>query len=333
VAKPDPPRSAQRRLRRRAVGVAADAHRLGPTGHFHFRAALAAEFLVAALDARLLAPTALVLAFHGNLLAAGMGSNKGATASLDVPTADSPRGRNIAPPMASPLLDARGLTRSYRLGAATVPAVAGVSLTIHEGEFVALQGPSGSGKTTLLNLLGLLDRPDSGSLAVNGCDAAGLSENDRADLRRDRFGFVFQTFNLIPVLSAEENVEYPMALARVAARARRSRAQELLAAVGLAEKAGVRPDLLSGGQRQRVAIARALANGPAVVFADEPTANLDSRTAEEILDLMRGLCDSRRVAFLFATHDPRVVARARRVVSLHDGRVESDVPRASGTSP
>jgi putative ABC transport system ATP-binding protein len=234
--------------------------------------------------------------------------------------------------MASPLLDARGLTRSYRLGAATVPAVTGISLAIHAGEFVALQGPSGSGKTTLLNLLGLLDRPDSGSLAVDGRDAAGLSENERADLRRDRFGFVFQTFNLIPVLSAEENVEYPMALARVVAEDRRSRAQELLAAVGLADKAGVRPDLLSGGQRQRVAIARALANGPAVVFADEPTANLDSRTAEEILDLMRGLCDSRGVAFLFATHDPRVVARARRVVSLHDGRVESDVSRAEGTS-
>ena len=235
--------------------------------------------------------------------------------------------------MASPLLDARGLTRSYRLGAATVPAVTGISLAIHAGEFVALQGPSGSGKTTLLNLLGLLDRPDSGSLAVDGRDAAGLSENERADLRRDRFGFVFQTFNLIPVLSAEENVEYPMALARVAAEDRRSRARELLAAVGLADKAGVRPDLLSGGQRQRVAIARALANGPAVVFADEPTANLDSHTAEEILDLMRGLCDSRRVAFLFATHDPRVVARARRVVSLHDGRVESDVSRAAGASP
>ena len=234
--------------------------------------------------------------------------------------------------MASPLLDARGLTRSYRLGAATVPAVAGVTLAIQAGEFVALQGPSGSGKTTLLNLLGLLDRPDSGSLAVDGRDAAGLSENDRADLRRDRFGFVFQTFNLIPVLSAQENVEYPMALARVGAPDRRSRARELLAAVGLAEKAAVRPDLLSGGQRQRVAIARALANGPAVVFADEPTANLDSHTAEEILDLMRGLCDSRRVAFLFATHDPRVVARARRVVSLHDGRVESDVPRAPGAS-
>ena len=211
------------------------------------------------------------------------------------------------------------------MGAGGVTAVQDVSLTIGEAEFVALQGPSGSGKTTLLNILGLLDRPDSGSLSIAGREAADLSENDRADLRRDRFGFVFQTFNLIPVLSAQENVAYPLALAGVPAAERRIRAEELLAAVGLEQKSSVRPDLLSGGQRQRVAIARALANRPAVVFADEPTANLDSKTAEDILDLMRGLCDSRRVAFLFATHDPRVVARARRVVSLHDGRIESDV--------
>jgi len=231
---------------------------------------------------------------------------------------------------AAPLLDAKNLTRTYRVGPTLVPAVRDVSLAIAPSEFVALQGPSGSGRTTLLNLLGLLDRPDSGSLAVDGREAAGLSENDRADLRRDRFGFVFQTFNLIPVLSAAENIEYPMVLAGVPAEDRRARAGELLAAVGLAEKTGVRPDLLSGGQRQRVAIARALANGPAVVFADEPTASLDSHTADEILDLMRGLCDSRGVAFLFATHDPRVVARARRVVSLHDGRIESDAAREAG---
>jgi putative ABC transport system ATP-binding protein len=231
----------------------------------------------------------------------------------------------MTPPMDA-LLDARALTRTYRVGPTLVPAVRDVSLAIGAGEFVALKGPSGSGKTTLLNLLGLLDRPDSGSLAVAGRDAEGLSENERADLRRDRFGFVFQTFNLIPVLSAEENVEYPMVLAGVPAGARRARARELLTAVGLAEKSGVRPDLLSGGQRQRVAIARALANSPEVVFADEPTASLDSHTADEILDLMRTLCDSRRVAFLFATHDPRVVSRARRVVSLHDGKIESDGP-------
>ena len=224
-----------------------------------------------------------------------------------------------------PLVETRGLSRNYRLGASTVPALRDVTLTIGEGEFVALQGPSGSGKTTLLNLLGLLDRPDAGSVAVEGRDGESLSENARSDLRRDRFGFVFQTFNLIPVLSAEENVAYPMVIARAPADARRERARELLDAVGLAEKGGVRPDLLSGGQRQRVAIARALANRPAIVFADEPTANLDSHTAEEILDLMRGINESSGVAFLFATHDPRVVARARRVVLLHDGAIEGDV--------
>jgi putative ABC transport system ATP-binding protein len=176
-----------------------------------------------------------------------------------------------------------------------------------------------------LNLLGLLDRPDSGTVQVEGRDGESLSENARSDLRRDRFGFVFQTFNLIPVLSAEENVAYPMVIAGVPVAERRDRARRLLESVGLGEKLGVRPDLLSGGQRQRVAIARALANRPAVVFADEPTANLDSRTAEEILDLMRTINESQGVAFLFATHDPRVVARAQRVVLLHDGTIESDV--------
>jgi putative ABC transport system ATP-binding protein len=211
------------------------------------------------------------------------------------------------------------------MGAAVVPAVHGVSLAIAPGEFVALKGPSGSGKTTLLNLLGLLDRPDSGTVRIEGKDGEALSEDERSDLRRDRFGFVFQTFNLIPVLTAEENVAYPMALAGAGSKQRRGRAGELLESVGLADKRGVRPDLLSGGQRQRVAIARALANRPAVVFADEPTANLDSRTAEEILDVMREINASRRVAFLFATHDPLVVSRARRIVTLHDGAVESDV--------
>ena len=223
-----------------------------------------------------------------------------------------------------PVVAAQGVSRSYRLGAAVVPAVRDVSLTIGEGEFAALQGPSGSGKTTLLNLLGLLDRPDAGTIGIEGKEAGSLSENARSDLRRDRFGFIFQTFNLIPVLSAEENVAYPMLLAGAPAEQARGRARELLDAVGLEEKFSVRPDLLSGGQRQRVAIARALANRPSIVFADEPTANLDSRTAEETLDLMRGVCESSRVAFLFATHDPRVVARARRVIELHDGRIESD---------
>ncbi|HSS44400.1 MAG TPA: ABC transporter ATP-binding protein [Thermoanaerobaculia bacterium] len=230
----------------------------------------------------------------------------------------------MSPAANGPLISATGLAKSYRLGASLVPAVRGVSLSIAPGEFVALQGPSGSGKTTLLNLLGLLDRPDKGSIEIEGEDADALSEDARSDLRRDRFGFVFQTFNLIPVLTADENVAYPMVLAGVPAIEGRKQARELLATVGLSEKLGVRPDLLSGGQRQRVAIARALANRPALVFADEPTANLDSATAREILDLMSGLNVSRGVAFLFATHDPRVVERARRVISLSDGQIGSD---------
>jgi putative ABC transport system ATP-binding protein len=228
-------------------------------------------------------------------------------------------------PGGAPLIQATGLSRSYHLGAAIVPAIRDVSIVIAEGEFVALRGPSGSGKTTLLNLLGLLDRPDSGTVKIEGADGEALSENERSDFRRDRFGFVFQTFNLIPVLTAEENVTYPMVLARVDGAERRTRARGLLESVGLADKFAVRPDLLSGGQRQRVAIARSLANRPAVVFADEPTANLDSRTSEEILDLMRDINTQERVAFLFATHDPLVVSRARRIVTLHDGAIESDV--------
>jgi putative ABC transport system ATP-binding protein len=223
------------------------------------------------------------------------------------------------------LLSARSISKSYRLGAAEVPALHDVSLDVRPGEFIAIRGPSGSGKTTLLNLLGLLDVPDAGEVRVDDLDAADLSENAKSDLRRDRFGFVFQTFNLIPVLTSEENVAYPLALAGLPHDERRSRAGELLQAVGCADKSGVRPDLLSGGQRQRVAIARALANGPAVVFADEPTANLDSKTADEILDLMRRLNEEREVAFLFATHDPRVVERAKRIISLTDGRITEDL--------
>jgi putative ABC transport system ATP-binding protein len=227
-----------------------------------------------------------------------------------------------SPPLV--LLRARDVSKSYRLGKALVPALHEVSLDVRPSEFVAIRGPSGSGKTTLLNLLGTLDVPDAGEIRVDDVDAAELSENAKSDLRRDRFGFVFQTFNLIPVLSAEENVAYPLALAGLAADERRSRAGELLEAVGCGDKRDVRPDLLSGGQRQRVAIARALANRPDVVFADEPTANLDSKTADEILDLMRRLNEERAVAFLFATHDPRVVERAKRIISLTDGRITED---------
>ena len=223
---------------------------------------------------------------------------------------------------ATPLLSGRGLTKEYPMGAERVHALRGVDVDVHPGDFLALRGPSGSGKTTLINLLGLLDVPDNGTLLLDGRDTATLSENDRADMRRDRFGFVFQSFNLIPVLTAAENVAYPMLLKAEPPGDMQARAGELLAAVGLTGKEHVRPDLLSGGQRQRVAIARALANHPAVIFADEPTASLDSRTADTILDLMKQLNQERGVAFVLSTHDPRVVERAARVIALHDGAIE-----------
>ena len=220
------------------------------------------------------------------------------------------------------LLDGKGLTRTYRLGSVRVPALRGVDIEIRRGDFVVLQGPSGSGKTTLINLLGLLDRPDAGRLLLDGRPVSDLTEDTLADTRRDRFGFVFQTFSLVPVLSALENVEFPMALRGTPRGERRERARSVLARVGLEGKEGVRPDLLSGGERQRVAIGRAIVNGPELVLADEPTANLDSETAGSVLDLMRELNVERDVAFVVATHDPRVVERAGRILVLRDGRIE-----------
>lgn len=219
------------------------------------------------------------------------------------------------------LLEGRGLTRTYQLGSVRVHALKDVDIDIMRGEFLVLQGPSGSGKTTLINLLGLLDRADSGTVRVDGQQVARMNDDTLSDLRRDRFGYVFQTYSLVPVLSAQENVEYPMTLKRTRLEERQLRAQELLTRVGLRSKQDVRPDLLSGGERQRVAIARALANEPEVVFADEPTASLDGQTAADMLDLMGELNQERNVAFVIATHDPRVMARARRLVTLRDGRI------------
>jgi putative ABC transport system ATP-binding protein len=221
----------------------------------------------------------------------------------------------------TPILAGHGLVRTYRLGSGLVQALRGVDLVIDPGDFVVIQGPSGSGKTTLINLLGLLDRPDSGDVLLDGRPVSGLSDDALADARRDRIGFVFQTFSLVPVLTAEENVAYPMTLKGVSIPECRSRARALLARVGLEERATVRPDLLSGGERQRVAIARALANKPEVVLADEPTANLDTETATGILDLVRDLNTGQRVSFVVATHDARVAARARRILTLRDGRI------------
>jgi ABC-type multidrug transport system fused ATPase/permease subunit len=218
-----------------------------------------------------------------------------------------------------PLVEAVGLSRTYRLGAALVPAVRDVTLEIRKGEFAALQGPSGSGKTTLLNLLGLLDRPDAGSVAVEGRDGESLSENARSDLRRDRFGFVFQTFNLIPVLTAEENVAYPMVIAGTPADARRRRARELLEAVGLAEKGGVRPDLLSGGQRQRVAIARAILANPRILILDEATSSLDSESEALIQDGLRSLRQG-RTTFVIA-HRLSTIQSADQILVLEQGEI------------
>ena len=216
----------------------------------------------------------------------------------------------------------RDVSKTYRLGKVTVTALAGVSLAVKAGEFLAVAGPSGSGKTTLLNLIGCLDTPTSGEVAIDGQAINGLSPGRRADLRARKLGFVFQTFNLIPVLTAWENVEYPLLLQRdrgdVAARVRAA-----LEHVGLADRARHRPPELSGGQQQRVAIARALVTDPALVLADEPTANLDSRTGHEIVELMRRLNRERGTTFVFSTHDPRIVNAADRVLEISDGRLQS----------
>jgi putative ABC transport system ATP-binding protein len=218
--------------------------------------------------------------------------------------------------------------KTYWLGHVETRAVDGVSLAFGEGEFTALVGPSGSGKTTLLQLIGCLDRPDSGSIRIQGRDITRYSANQRADLRREVIGFIFQFFALVPVLSAYENVELPLLLNGVKSAERRTRVMDLLDAVGLADRAKNRPDQMSGGQQQRVAIARALAPRPLLVLADEPTANLDTANGEQAMAIMQRLNQQTGTAFIFATHDPRVMAFARRVVDLRDGRVVDDKPCA-----
>jgi len=222
----------------------------------------------------------------------------------------------------SEVVSVKDVTKTYRLGSQTVTALAEVCLTVHGGEFMAVAGPSGSGKTTLLNLIGCLDVPTSGEIAIDGEPITRLTAGRRADLRARKLGFIFQTFNLIPVLTAWENVEYPLLIHRrggeIGPRVRRALEQ-----VGLAERARHRPPELSGGQQQRVAIARALVTEPALVLADEPTANLDSATGREIVDLMRRLNRERGTTFVFSTHDPRIMAAADRVVQISDGRVQA----------
>jgi putative ABC transport system ATP-binding protein len=221
----------------------------------------------------------------------------------------------------TPLVEGRGLRRTYRMGHVPVPALRGVDFRLERGELVVVAGPSGSGKSTLLNLLGTLDEPDAGQVFYEGADLGAASRAERTLLRRRRLGFVFQGFYLIPVLSALENVEYPLVIDGIARRERRERAAAALAVVGLAERGGHRPDQLSGGERQRVALARALVHEPTLVLADEPTASLDSETGRSVLDLFSRLNAERGVSFLLATHDPAIVARAGRVVRLADGLV------------
>ncbi|MCB0116058.1 MAG: ABC transporter ATP-binding protein, partial [Caldilineaceae bacterium] len=203
------------------------------------------------------------------------------------------------------IIQVENATKIYRIGEVETRAVDDVSLDFAEGEFTAIVGPSGSGKTTLLQLIGCLDRPNQGAIKINGQDVTRYNANQRADLRRDVIGFIFQFFALVPVLSAYENVELPLLLNGTGGKERRQRVMDLLDAVGLADRAKHRPDQLSGGQQQRVAIARALAPNPVMVLADEPTANLDTANGEQAMEIMQRLNQQTKTAFIFATHDPR----------------------------
>lgn len=228
-----------------------------------------------------------------------------------------------------PLLEMRQVVRTYQRGPQAVPALRGVDLSIEKGEFLAIVGPSGSGKTTLLNLVGCLDLPTGGSLRYNDTELSGMDEERLSAWRRSYMAFIFQSYNLIPVLSVRENVELPLVLERKASKEEmKQRATELLTLVGLGSMIERKPTELSGGQEQRVAIARALVKDPLLVLADEPTANLDSHTAEEIISVMQEMNQKRQTTFVFSTHDPLVMRHARRVITLRDGLIVNDERRA-----
>ena len=221
------------------------------------------------------------------------------------------------------LIQARDVTKVYQSGMVASTALHGVTLEVAAGDFLTIVGPSGSGKTTFLNLIGALDRPTSGTLSVFGEDISKMSKSDRADLRLRRLGFVFQAYNLVPVLTARENVEFVLELQGMGAE-RSHRARDVLGQLGLVDFADRRPNELSGGQQQRVAVARAVASRPRLVLADEPTANLDGENAEMLIEMMRTLNRDEGITFVFSTHDPRVVRHAGRVVTLEDGKVSKD---------
>jgi putative ABC transport system ATP-binding protein len=233
----------------------------------------------------------------------------------------SGRGSASALEEENPIAEVRDLVRDYPIGETVVHALRGVSFSLGRGQLIALQGRSGSGKTTLLTLLGGLERPTSGQVWIDGDEVTAMDEDALVELRRHRLGFIFQTFGLIPILSAAENVEVPLRLAGVERRARAERARALLDMVGLGERAKHRPDELSGGEQQRVAIARALANQPPLLLADEPTGQLDSRTGRTIMQLIRRLVEREGVTALVATHDPQLIDLADRVIVIRDGRL------------
>lgn len=225
------------------------------------------------------------------------------------------------------IIEANNITKIYNPDTVPVKALRGVDLKIDKGEFTAIVGPSGSGKTTLLNIIGGLDRPSGGMIKVDGEDISHLSDNQLIDFRQKKIGFVFQSYNLIPVLTVAENTEFVMLLQKRPEEERNKRVDELLDAVGLNDKKDKRPNQLSGGQQQRVAVARALAPKPTFVLADEPTANLDSESASNLLDIMEKLNKEENITFVFSTHDQRVIDRARRVVTLVDGKIGTDESR------
>ncbi len=222
------------------------------------------------------------------------------------------------------VIEASGITKTYKETKVPVHALNGVDLTIEKGEFTAVVGPSGSGKTTFLNIIGGLDKPSTGTATVAGTDVTKLSANEMTEFRQKNIGFVFQSFNLIPVLTAAENTEFVMLLQGHSKEERGKRVKQLLKQVGLEDRLNSRPNELSGGQQQRVAVARALASKPQFVLADEPTASLDTQSAENLLDIMWRLNQEEGMTFIFSTHDDRVIRRARRVVTLEDGKVLKD---------
>ncbi|HPC39676.1 MAG TPA: ABC transporter ATP-binding protein [Spirochaetota bacterium] len=222
------------------------------------------------------------------------------------------------------IIEVRDVIKNYENNGLTVAAVQGVTMRIRQGEFSAIAGPSGSGKTTLLNLIGGLDRPSSGSITVGGSELSGMTPKELADLRLRRIGFVFQAYNLIPVLTARENVEYILLLQGVEREERERRSAAILNEVGLGNEIDRLPKEMSGGQQQRVAVARAIVSEPSIVLADEPTANLDQKTGEALIDLMHRLNREKKITFLFSTHDKMVMERAERLVRLTDGKISQD---------